>query len=244
MLAGLSGKAGVRKLRLFAAACCRAAWPLLGDPRSRRAVEVAERYADGKRYATQLAAAGREAEAVVASLGLAGSSRVIAARQAADCCNPDARLAAARCSAQVYPTSADVHAGLLRDVVPGPGGCRGRRPPPWPTRDVLAVARAACRGRRPDGSLEPDALAVLSDALEEAGCRDVPLLFHLRGLVRDHAWAHYRPAAVADRAAYVPRRGPHVRGCWAVDLVLGLAGPRGCCCGRPSTPTTTAAGTT
>jgi hypothetical protein len=42
-----------------------------------------------------------------------------------------------------------------------------------------------------------DRLPVLADALEEAGCSDPQLLGHLRS-----AW-------------------PHVRGCWAVDTVLG-----------------------
>jgi len=42
-----------------------------------------------------------------------------------------------------------------------------------------------------------DRLPFLADALEDAGCTDAELLSHLRG------------------------PGPHVRGCWAVDLVLG-----------------------
>jgi len=40
-------------------------------------------------------------------------------------------------------------------------------------------------------------LPILADALEEAGCDDVDVLAHLRG------------------------PGPHARGCWALDLVLG-----------------------
>ena len=42
-----------------------------------------------------------------------------------------------------------------------------------------------------------DELPILGDALEEAGCADRALLDHCRG------------------------PGPHVRGCWAVDLILG-----------------------
>jgi hypothetical protein len=41
-----------------------------------------------------------------------------------------------------------------------------------------------------------DALPVLADALEDAGCESGDLLRHLRG------------------------PGPHVRGCWVVDLIL------------------------
>jgi hypothetical protein len=40
-------------------------------------------------------------------------------------------------------------------------------------------------------------LPVLADALEEAGCTDAGILAHCRG------------------------PGPHVRGCWVVDLILG-----------------------
>jgi hypothetical protein len=42
-----------------------------------------------------------------------------------------------------------------------------------------------------------DRLWILADALEEAGCTNADILSHLRG------------------------PGPHVRGCWVVDLILG-----------------------
>src|SRR4051812_7831838 len=47
MLVALRGRAGERKFRLFAAACCRRAWHRMDDPRSRHLVETAELFADG-----------------------------------------------------------------------------------------------------------------------------------------------------------------------------------------------------
>jgi hypothetical protein len=65
---------------------------------------------------------------------------------------------------------------------------------------VLELAHSAYEERHlPAGHLDGTRLAVLADAVEEAGCTSSELLKHLRS------------------------PGPHVRGCWALDLVLGLS---------------------
>src|SRR5437868_8571983 len=67
MLESMRGRASGRRLRLFAAACCRRVWDLLGDVRSRRAVEVAEQHADGLATADELEAASAGANAAYAA---------------------------------------------------------------------------------------------------------------------------------------------------------------------------------
>jgi hypothetical protein len=70
--------------------------------------------------------------------------------------------------------------------------------PAWMTFTVVSLAQATYTAHvLPAGALEPERLAVLADALEELGCDNADILSHLRGA------------------------GPHVRGCWAVDLLLG-----------------------
>jgi hypothetical protein len=88
-------------------------------------------------------------------------------------------------------------ADLIREIFGNPV-----RPPlmeaVWRTRNVLALAVAADRERiMPDGTLERDNLAILGDALEDAGCTDADILAHCRG------------------------PGPHAVGCWVVDLIAG-----------------------
>ncbi len=70
--------------------------------------------------------------------------------------------------------------------------------PAWRTADVVRLAEAAYDERLlPSGELDRQRLAVLADALEEAGRDSAELMGHLR------------------------RPGVHVRGCWCVDLLLG-----------------------
>jgi hypothetical protein len=68
----------------------------------------------------------------------------------------------------------------------------------WRGGIVRELAQAAYKERRlPEGTLDPARLAELADALEQSGCEYADLLGHLRG------------------------PGPHVRGCWVLDLILG-----------------------
>lgn len=206
-------RAGARELRLFAAACCRAVWDGLKDERSRRAVEVAELFVDGEATETEMGEANRAAS----SAELISSSPPVASDLAswvAD--NPISSVVetVARYSRHLGAEVQARQAVFLRDIFGNPfrpvgraalprclacGGdgpcrlCEGHGVPPT----VLSLAVAAYRERPATGHLDNVRLSVLSDALEEAGCTSADLLSHLRS------------------------PGPHVRGCWALDLALG-----------------------
>jgi hypothetical protein len=206
MLEFLRGKGSLRKVRLFATSCVRRIWHSLTDPRSIQALEAAERCAEGalplaalKRvYANASRAAQRFTDYGVA---------FTAARAAADAARyyepevlldvlPVAAAAAAGCASTVCPEEGPLQADLLRCIFGNPF-----RPiildPAWLTADVTALAHTAYDNRHlPSGELEPARLTNLADALHDAGCSSTILLDHLR------------------------QPGPHVRGCWAVDLVL------------------------
>jgi hypothetical protein len=84
-----------------------------------------------------------------------------------------------------------VQAVLLRDIFGNPF-----RPvtfePEWRTSTALALAKQMYDSR------DFSAMAILADALQDAGCENDDVLSHCRDA-----------------------NGVHVRGCWVVDLVLG-----------------------
>jgi hypothetical protein len=247
------GKASARKLRLFAAACCRRVWGLLRDDGYRDLVALAERCADEgsggdevRRLAERMydhphswlhtrpgGIDGSDAEH--AALFLAGAppgairggdehGRIIFANATEEVLSPtyQARYAAefvaraltrqgdpaagATAHAALRDTSVSLaaraaaegeHADLFREISGNPF-----RPPAldpaWRTPAVVSLAQAAYDDRlMPSGELKEARLAVLADALDEAGCTDADILSHLRSA------------------------GPHVRGCWVLDLILG-----------------------
>jgi hypothetical protein len=65
--------------------------------------------------------------------------------------------------------------------------------PNWRTSTVVSLARSMYESR------DFSAMPILSDALQDAGCDHADILDHCRG------------------------SGPHVRGCWVVDVALGNA---------------------
>ena len=208
-----SGKASDRKLRQFAVACCRLIWHEITDERSRQAVEVAQRFADEKATGNELAIA-RDAAPPSYRTYLSNGFPY-----------PDelAASAAAECAAESIDTQAlldDIFGYGVFDYVDMKLDCDGYsvaatilretfgnpfRPislnPSWLTWNDGTVRRLAeaIYGERelPSGHLDVTRLAVLADALEDAGCADPDLLGHLRG------------------------PGPHVRGCWVIELLTG-----------------------
>jgi hypothetical protein len=192
-----SGKASDRKMRLLACACVRRLWTLLQDDRSRQAVSAAESFSDGALSVEKLAHAFAAAAEVYRTAGLQTPNQLATARAAGDTAAPSAWDAA---SEAVRPLQY-LHCHLCREIVGNPFYPL-RRPAhallARHDRTVIRLATAVYEDRLlPAGTLRADRLAILADALEDAGSSDAGLLAHLRS------------------------PGPHVRGCVAVDAILG-----------------------
>jgi hypothetical protein len=211
-----------RPLRLFACAACRRVSDRFHDTHILAAVEVAERHSDGLAGTSDMEAASRALLNVPGALndirdldqrgdwqGKVRHGVTQAAVRAIDVIHwrlhlpLAARYAAAvrynerTGDAQALEKERAAQAGLLRDVFGNPFR-PVRVDAAWLTGTVVSLAQAAYDDRRlPSGELAPVRLAVLADALEDAGCTDDAILSHLRS------------------------PGSHVRGCWALNLILG-----------------------
>lgn len=211
-----------RKQQLFAVGCCRRLGALLCDQSDQRLVLV-ERAADTPISDPEWSDLNDDAMCLADGLSWRmgspeGSARWNAANAVWSIIDHDAIsvvLNAARAveDAARDPVTFDVsrpdppsigdpveraaQSDLLRHIVGNPF-VPASIASPCLTPTVVSLASAAYQERHwRSGEIDCDRLGVLSDALEEASCDDAALLDHLRG------------------------PGPHVRGCWALDLLLG-----------------------
>jgi hypothetical protein len=210
MLEFLRGRISSRKLRLFACACVRLVWHLLPEPvhRYREAIAFAEDLADGRRTPWERDELVGQLQRTMGAawqeryLGRYALTRTVHAVHEA--LSNSSRRAAAEVVRYVSmalredavreggPAWRHAPADVLRHLVGDPF-----RPVrielawrAWQAGAVVKIASAIYDERRFED------LPVLADALEEAGCDSADLLGHCRAA------------------------GGHVRGCWAVDLVL------------------------
>jgi len=213
----LYSRASDRKARLCAVAYCRSVDAWLTEPCCRRAIEQSERFADGLLPKQALAAVRkmfppaersrlREAafvrEPSRAFAELSAARRPVVWSAAWDACHwvlrGDALDAARSCylAADVVHstvTSERQSAELVRRLTHDVFGNLFRPvtfDPRWRTSDVLGLARTIYDDRA------FERLPILADALMDAACAEEQVLAHCRAA------------------------GPHVRGCWVVDLVL------------------------
>ena len=191
------GQRTARKRVLFGLACCRLIWPLIEvDDRCRRAFVLTELEIEGRAPASE-----DEEDAVWADLKNAYRHPEEG--------TPVEQMMAASAVADIG--SAEFIIGdILRGLEDwGDVAARTRqvagilhdivgnpfRPmsadPAWLTPTVTALAQQMYDSR------DFSALPILADALQDASCDRADVLAHCRG------------------------PGPHVRGCWVLDLVLG-----------------------
>ena len=219
----IGGEVLDRKRRLLACGLGRHLWPALKDARSRDAIAVAERFADGAAEVDELAAAE-----VGSRKAMDAVRKYERAKERYDCRGT---------ATSVWATGHDVQEWYVGNSAPDPaapaysssprdtaiwedaveamhkqgGDWHGElrwlcgaircvfgnpfRPVAVPARWRRSAVVKLARGIYGDRAF--DRLPILADALQDAGCEDAEVLAHFRG------------------------DGPHVRGCWVVDGVLG-----------------------
>ena len=203
-----------RKLRLFGCACCRRIWSDIPEGWPKNAALFAEAAADGLAGDSDLRAAFSAAPESLLRLGGWHVHRVAEAASAGGDDRAIWALVAARdvCALDGGMSKNDLPEQMRRSYCPDR---RAKNAGDLAAQAVLlkdicgnpfqsAAFNLECRSsvvaaiaRSMYETRDFTAMPILADALADAGCDDEPLLSHCRG------------------------PGPHVRGCWVVDLVLG-----------------------
>lgn len=203
MLKRLNRPLGDRLLLLYGVACCRLHWHLLTHEVSREAVEWTERYADGLAFKDE--EHGRiEWCSEGAAFGVEGDVKWEYGNEyGADRSDYNLRVKVAYLANSLMTldgqTPFDPTLSSYRNVLSVPliHDIFGNpyRPvtiePHWLTENVVGLASTIYDERC------FDRMPILADALMDAGCFDDEILNHCRG------------------------KGPHARGCWVVDCLLG-----------------------
>src|SRR5262245_47928752 len=187
-----------RLIRLYGVACCRRVWHLLQDPRSRAAVEVAERIFDIDVPYDEQMRVWREAWQVVDELypGREFGYPYVLEELPTILLDPywdelDLRYGYVWITDERNPRADEAECLALARCIFRHKFRPTRFDPLWRTDAAVSLAKQMYDSR--DFCVMP----ILADALQDAGCDSDDMLEHCRG------------------------PGPHVRGCWVVDLVLG-----------------------
>lgn len=212
---------GKRKLRLFSVACCRACWHLFTNEDCKRAIEVGERAADGKASQVEVRDAAAIGDALVRSIqdyAIAnphyhhdaamrlqfirnqsmGSAASFTASQQLGVRGAEIvtlALTNLRCweSGEHIQKFEEVNR-FHADLVRDIFG-NPFRPVPLDPRWISSIVRDLARTIYDERLWER--MPILGDALMDAGCDNSEVIAHCQ------------------------ERGPHARGCWLVDLLLG-----------------------
>jgi hypothetical protein len=205
----LRDRLSARKLRLFGCACCRRVWDWLTSADARMAVEVAERYADQEASEAELFNAYETAMNTATHTapgwpdGEPERDESGKLKDASDYPGFQAHQAVLNVSGFNFAYTANLaeNAGEGRQVEQA-AQCHLLRcvvgnpfrpvtfSPGWRTDTAVSLARQMYESR------DFSAMPILADALQDAGCGSADILDHCRS------------------------PGPHVRGCWCIDLVL------------------------
>jgi hypothetical protein len=199
LLTHVAGRMSERKLRLVTVAAARLVWDTITSE-MREAVDTAERLADGQASAEELQWFRDRLFPFLHGRGPAGVQKWSTAGPDRDAfflvfaATDPSQMVRRLHNTGVWSLGSAAHSGRVAPLVRdivGDPFHPATFEPAWRTADVIGLAEAAYERRA------FDRLPILADALEDAGCQDQSILTHCRS------------------------GGPHVRGCWVVDLALG-----------------------